>query len=51
MFQQSKKLCNRSQIENLVGKNDHSLSYVKPAFAKSTYWDKYQEILMNNVPP
>ena len=29
-------------------KNDQSLSYVKPSI-RSLFWDKFQEILVNNV--
>ena len=30
-------------------KNDQSLSYVKPSLVRSLFWDKFQEILVNNV--
>jgi hypothetical protein len=36
-------------VENLVKKNDKCLSFAKPPCAKSAYWDKYQEVLINNV--
>ena len=30
-------------------KNNQSLSYVKPSFVRSLFWNKFQEILTNNV--
>ena len=39
----------KSEVENLVKKKDQSLSYVKPSSARSLLWDKFQEILVNNV--
>ena len=38
----------KSIVENGV-KNDQSLSCAKPSFVRSIFWDKFQEILVNNV--
>ena len=38
----------KSVVENWV-KNDQPLSYVKSSFVRSLFWDKFQEILVNNV--
>jgi hypothetical protein len=45
----NEKYLNKLQLENLIKKKDQSLSFVKPSGAKSSYWDKFQAILVNNV--
>ncbi len=44
-----KKFLDKLEVENLVKKKDQSLFFAKPPGAKSSYWDKFQEILVNNV--
>jgi hypothetical protein len=44
-----KKFLDKLEVENLVKKKDQSLSFAKPPGTKSSYWDKFQEILVNNV--
>ena len=39
----------KSEVENLMKNKDQSLSYVKPSSTRSLFWDKFQEILLNNV--
>ena len=39
----------KSEVENLVRKKDQSLSHVEPSSTRSLFWDKFQEILVNNV--
>ncbi len=48
-LQTTKKFFDKFEVENLVKKNDKCLSFAKPPCAKSAYWDKYQEVLINNV--
>jgi hypothetical protein len=45
----TKKFLDKSEVEDLVKKNDKCLSFKKPACGKSAYWGKYQEVLINNV--
>jgi hypothetical protein len=44
-----KKVFDKQEVEDLVKKNDTCLSFAKPPCGKSSYWDKYQEVLINNV--
>ncbi len=46
----TKKFFDKSEVEDLVKKNDKCWSFAKPPCGKSAYWDKYQEVLINNVP-
>jgi hypothetical protein len=45
----TKKFFDKLEVEDLVKKNDTCLSFAKPPCAKSSYWDKYQEVLINNI--
>ncbi len=45
----TKKFFDKSEVEDLVKKNDKYLSFAKPPCGKRAYWDKYQEVLINNV--
>ncbi|CAF2931406.1 unnamed protein product [Rotaria sp. Silwood2] len=45
----AKEFFDKQEVEDLVKKNDARLSFAKPPCGKSSYWDKYQEVLINNV--
>ncbi|CAF4712321.1 unnamed protein product [Rotaria sp. Silwood1] len=46
---QSNQLNGPMEVENLVKEKDKSLSFVKPSCATSAHWNKYQQILVNNI--
>ena len=45
----TKKIFDKQEVKDLVKKKDARLSFAKPPCGKSSYWDKYQEVLINNV--